>query len=245
MNGAVQLTEAALQMDLLAAPGVIVYAGAATSPAEISGETVGLAPPSIVDYDDLMRLDQILTDNRTPTATTIITGSRMIDTQVVGATRVLYVGNEIAPVLKRMKDPFNNAAFIAVQHYSDAGTLLTGEIGSIDKFRIVQVPEMLHWTGAGRAVGTNPGYRSDASSGTDRYNVYPMLCIGDDSFTTIGFQTDGKTLKFSIMTKMPGMETADRNDPYGETGFSSIKWYYGILIKRPERIGIIKTVAPV
>jgi N4-gp56 family major capsid protein len=245
MNGAVQLTEAALQMDLLAAPGVIVYAGAATSPADISGETVGLAPPSIVDYDDLMRLDQILTDNRTPTATTIITGSRMIDTQVVGATRVLYVGNEIAPVLKRMKDPFNNAAFIAVQHYSDAGTLLTGEIGSIDKFRIVQVPEMLHWTGAGHAVGTNPGYRSDASSGTDRYNVYPMLCIGDDSFTTIGFQTDGKTLKFSIMTKMPGMETADRNDPYGETGFSSIKWYYGILIKRPERIGIIKTVAPV
>ena len=47
------------------------------------------------------------------------------------------------------------------------------------------------------------------------------------------------------MTKMPGKETADRNDPYGETGFSSIKWYYGILILRPERIGVIKTVAPV
>ena len=42
-----------------------------------------------------------------------------------------------------------------------------------------------------------------------------------------------------------GRETADRNDPYGETGFSSIKWYYGILIKRPERIGLVKTVAPI
>lgn len=43
---------------------------------------------------------------------------------------------------------------------------------------------------------------------------------------------------------MPGKETADRNDPYGETGFSSIKWYYGILVKRPERIAVMKAVAP-
>lgn len=251
MNGAVQLTEAALQMDLLAAPGVIVYAGAATAVNQITGEDTPASggnpdiPASIVDYDDLQRLDQILTDNRTPTTTTIISGSRLIDTLTLGATRIIYIGNELAPLLKRMKDPFNNQAFIAIQHYSDAGTLLTGEIGSIDKFRIIQVPEMLHWAGAGAAVGTNPGYRSTTVAGTDHYDVYPMLCIGDDSFTTIGFQTDGKTMKFSVMTKMPGMATADRNDPYGETGFSSIKWYYGILIKRPERLGIVKTVAPV
>ncbi len=58
------------------------------------------------------------------------------------------------------------------------------------------------------------------------------------------FQTDGKTVKFKITTKMPGEKTADRNDPYGETGFSSIKWYYGTLILRPERLAVIKTVAP-
>ena len=52
------------------------------------------------------------------------------------------------------------------------------------------------------------------------------------------FQTDGKTVKFKIITKVPGEKTADRNDPYGETGFSSIKWYYGALILRPERIAI-------
>jgi N4-gp56 family major capsid protein len=72
-----------------------------------------------------------------------------------------------------------------------------------------------------------------------------MLVVGDQSFTTIGFQTDGKGVKFQITHKAPGMETADRNDPYGETGFSSIKWYYGILIKRSERLGLIKTVAPI
>ena len=242
MNGAVQLTEAVLQKDLLAAAGVVLFAGAAVSDSQITGEG---ATPSIVSYRNLMRLDQILTDNRTPTQTRVITGSRLIDTKVIGATRVMYVGSELVPLLKGMKDLFNNKAFIEIQHYADGGNLLNGEIGSIDKFRIIQVPEMLHWAGVGAAVGTNPGYRSSNVGGTEKYDVFPMLVVGDDSFTTIGFQTDGKSVKFSVMTKMPGRETADRNDPFGETGFSSIKWYYGILVKRPERIALVKTVAPI
>ena len=238
MNGAVQMHEAALQKDLLAAAGVVLFAGAAVSDATITGEG---ATPSVVSYANLMRLDQILTDNRTPTQTTVITGSRLVDTKVIGATRVMYVGSELVPLLKAMKDLFNNKAFIELQHYADAGTILNGEIGSIDKFRIIQVPEMLHWAGVGATVSANPGYRATSN----KYDVYPMLVLGEDSWTTIGFQTDGKSVKVSVMTKMPGRETADRNDPYGETGFSSIKWYYGILIKRPERIGLIKTVAPI
>ena len=251
MTGAVQLTEAVLQKDLLAAAGVVVFAGAALADADITGEVTPAAggnpaiPASIVSYDNLMRLDQILTDNRTPKATTVITGSRLIDTRTIPACRVAFIGSELVPIFHRMKDPFNEKAFIAVQHYADAGNTLNGEIGSVGHFRIIQVPEMLHWAGVGDAVVDNPGYRSSMVGGNEHYDVFPILVIGDDSFTTIGFQTDGKTVKFSVMTKMPGRETADRNDPYGETGFSSIKWYYGILIKRPERIGLVKTVAPV
>ena len=252
MNGAVQLTEAVLQKDLLAAAGVKLYAGAALLVGDVTGEETPAAggnpaiPASVVNYRNLMRLDQILTDNRTPRHTTVISGSRLIDTRVISAARVMYVGSEVVPLLKEMKDLFGNKAFIEIQHYADAGNVLNGEIGSIDHFRIVQVPEMLHWAGAGAtATAANPGYRTTNKSGTDKYNVYPMLVIGDDSFSTIGFQTDGKSVKFNVMTKMPGKETADRTDPYGETGFSSIKWYYGILVKRPERIGLIHTVAPV
>ena len=250
LTGAVQLTEAVLQKDLLSSAGVILYAGAAVSKGTITGEVDTAADPdipaSVVSYRNLMRLDQILTDNRTPTSTTIITGSRMTDTKVIGATRVMFVGSELVPLLKGMKDLFDEKAFIEVQHYGDAGTLLNGEVGSIDKFRIVQVPEMLHWAGAGAvATAANPGYRTTNVGGVEKYDVFPMLVVGDDSFTTIGFQTDGKSVKFNVMTKMPGKETADRNDPYGETGFSSIKWYYGFLVKRPERLGMILTVAPV
>ncbi|UZV39852.1 major capsid protein [Xanthomonas virus PB119] len=251
MNGAVQLTEAVLQADLLSMAGTVFYAGAATNDGEVTGEEDAtdpdaVIPASLVDYRLLSRLDQTLTDLRTPTQTTIITGSRLIDTKVLGATRVIYVGSELAPLLKTMRDPFGNKAFVEIQHYAAAGNVMNGEIGTIDAFRIIQVPEMLHWAAKGAVVGTNPGYRSSTNAaGEERYDIFPMLVVGDDAFTTIGFQTDGKTVKFSVITKTPGKETADRNDPFGETGFSSIKWYYGILIKRPERLGLIKTVAPI
>lgn len=237
VSGAVQLTEAVLQKDLLANAGVVIYAGIATDDDEIDGEDT--TEVSEVVYDDLMRLARILNDNRTPKQTTVITGSRMIDTATISSGRVLYIGSELERTVKGMKDLFLNPAFIPVQKYAAAGTILNGEIGSVDQFRIVVVPEMLHWAGAGAAVTTNPGYEEADSA----YNVYPMLCVGDGAFTTIGFQTGGKMMKFKITTKMPGKATADRNDPYGETGFSSIKWYYGTMFLRPERIGLIKTLA--
>ena len=250
VTGAHKLTEDVLQKDLLAAAATVLFAGVATADDEITGEEVNLgngvmAPASIVDFKNLTRLDQILTDNRTPKQTKVITGSRLTDTKTLPSGRVMYTGSELMPLLRTMRDAFGQPAFIAVQHYADAANVLNGEEGAIGPFRIIQVPEMLHWAGAGDTVVSNPGYRSTIVNGTEHYDVFPLLVVGDDSFSTIGFQTDGKTVKFDITTKMPGAATADRNDPYGESGFSSIKWYYGILIKRPERLALIKTVAPI
>lgn len=238
LNGAVQMSEALLQKDLLMGAGTVVYSGAAVSNATITGEG---ATPSIVDYKLLSRLSQTLDDNRTPKQTKVITGSRMIDTRTVASGRVMYIGSELLPLMETMKDPFNNQAFIPVHKYADAGNVLVGEVGSIGHFRLVVVPEMLSWAGVGAAVVDNPGYRATGN----KYDVFPMLVVGGESFSTIGFQTDGKTVKFKITTKMPGAETADRNDPYGEMGFSSIKWYYGTLVYRPERLAVAKSVAPI
>ena len=237
VTGATQLTEAVLQKDLLAGAGVIVYTGAATVDAEITGEGADI---SEVTYEDLMATARILNDNRTPKQTKVITGSQMIDTKTISSGRVIYIGSELEMTVKSMTDLFGNEAFIPVQKYAAGGTVLNGEIGTIDQFRIVVVPEMLHWAGAGAAVVTNPGYEESGGN----YNIYPMLVVGDGSFTTIGFQSGGKTHKFKIKTRMPGT-THDRTDPYGETGFASIKWWYGTMILRPERLALIKTVARV
>ena len=234
LNGAGEMTEDALQIDLLNSAGVIKYAGDATQNSEMGSA-------DLVSYGDLMRLSIDLDNNRTPKHTTVITGTRMIDTRTLPAARVLYMGSELLPTVKAMKDLHNNPAFISVEKYAAGGNTVTGEVGAVDQFRLVVVPEMVKWAGAGALTAGNTTVYSTAGA----FDVFPMLVVGDESFTTIGFQTDGKSVKFVITHKAPGRETADRNDPYGETGFMSIKWYYGFMALRPERIGLIKTAATI
>lgn len=233
LNGANQLTEAALQIDILNSAGVIRYAGDATSNATIDKDAV-------VTYDDLMRLAIALTNNRTPRLITMITGTRYIDTKTISGARAMYCGSELLPTLRAMKDLHGMPAFTPLEKYAAGGSTMIGEVGAIDEFRIIIVPEMLKWAGKGALV---EGGDATSHETNGRYDVFPMLVIGSESFTTIGFQSDGKTQKFKIFNKVPGEQTADRLDPYGEMGFMSIKWYYGFMVLRPERLGLIKTVA--
>lgn len=242
IKAANELNEDLIQMDLLNGAGVVKYAGVATQDSEVIGEGATI---SEVTYDDLQRLSIDLANNRTPKKTRVITGSRMVDTKVVNSGYYMYVGSEMVPTLSRMTDHHGNPAFVGVEHYAHAGVSgvnsINGEIGKVGDFRIVQVPEMQKWAGAGAAeTGANAGYTATGGN----YDIHPMLVVGDGAFTTIGFQTDGKSTKFKIKYSNPGDDISyGAHDPFGEIGFISIKFWYGSLVMRPERIGLVKTVA--
>jgi N4-gp56 family major capsid protein len=224
VQGATELTEAALQVDLVntaTSSGTVKYPGAVTTKATVA---------ATVDYEDFMQLSIALDNAKCPKQTKIISGSRMTDTKTVNGGRVMYIGPDLIPLVRKMTDISGSgvgSGFTSVEKYADAANILNGEIGSVDQFRIVVVPEMLY----------------SAKGGAASVDIYPMLVVGDGSFTTIGFQTDGKTVKFTTTHKKPGKEIADLNDPYGEKGFYSIKWYYGFMALRPERLGIMWTKA--
>ena len=231
LTGASQISEALIQADLLNNAGVVKYAGTATSAADIN-------KTSIVSFQDLVNLTTDLDNNRTPKDTKINTGSVKIDTKTINAARLMYIGSELKNTLRKMKDFFNEKAFVGVQHYAAGTTPLRGEIGSIDEFRIIVVPEMMHWSAAGAATTANDGIHIT----NGKANVYPMLVVGSESFTTIGFQSDAKSVKYKIIHKKPA-ENAGLHNPYGKIGFMSIQWWYGFMVIRPERIALIKTAA--
>lgn len=248
VKAANEITEDQLQIDLLNAAGVVRYAGDATSTATLGGSTAAGNAEDVVVYDDLVKLSIELDNNRTPKHTRLITGSRMVDTRVVNAARFAHIGSELQPALMRMTNYHGKEAFIPIVQYAAATTVARGEFGAVDNFRFIVVPEMMHWEAAGAAVSNTADevcYWSVDEAGAAKVNVYPILVVGDESFTTIGFQTSGKSVKFRIIHKKPGVETADRTDPYGRTGFYSIMWYYGFMIWRSERIALLKTVATI
>jgi N4-gp56 family major capsid protein len=250
--GANEITEAELQKDLITtatSDGTAYFCSGTASAAvpALAGSTVAagatrtalkLAVDEVVVYEDLMNLSIALDDNKTPKQTKVISGSRMIDTKTVNGGRIMYIGSELIPVVRKMTDITGSgvgSGFISVEKYADASNTVHGEIGSVDQFRIVVVPEMQHDRKGGASAANTAG------TGKQGADIYPMLVVGDGAFTTIGFQTDGKSVKFSVNHKKPGKEIASLDDPYGEVGFYSIKWYYGFMALRPERLGIIWT----
>jgi N4-gp56 family major capsid protein len=251
--GANEITEAELQKDLITtatSDGTAYFCSGTASAAvpALAGSTVAagaartalkLAVDEVVVYEDLMNLSIALDDNKTPKQTKVISGSRMIDTKTVNGGRIMYIGSELIPVVRKMTDITGStvgSGFVSVEKYADATNTVHGEIGTVDQFRMVVVPEMQHDRGGGATAANTAGV-----SGKGGADIFPMLVVGDGAFTTIGFQTDGKSVKFSVNHKKPGKEIASLEDPYGEVGFYSIKWYYGFMALRPERLGIIWT----
>jgi len=233
--GANEINEDLLQADLLASADVKVFPGAATSVATINGD---LGTPDLMTVADLKKLSVTLDDNRTPKKTTIIKGSRMTDTRTISASRIAYIGSELQIMISDWPE------FVPVEQYADAATIMNGEIGAIPSahLRIVVVPQMMRWQGAGDIVGTNAGYAETGG----RYDVAPLLVIGNQAFATIGLQGmggKGKS-KFRIIVKKPGEKTADRTDPYGKIGFSSIKFFYGFIKLRGERMAVAYSPIP-
>lgn len=231
MNASIKVYEDKLQLDLLLNAGLTKFTGTATTVDQLGA---GME----LKYDDLVKLGIDLDKNRTPKQTKIITGTRNIDTKTIPDCRVAYCGSELIPTLEAMKDYHNNPAFIPAHQYASGATLLKGEVGRIAGFRIVVVPHMMKWAGKGATVTDQTYHKTN-----DKYDVLPFLVVGDEAFTTIGFQTDGKSQKYHTIYRKAGEENASHSDPYGETGFSSIKWWYGFMPQFIERIAVIKCVA--
>lgn len=234
VSTASRITEDQIQIDLLNARGITFYAGEAQSMDQIGATDK-------VKFEDLARLSVALDNTRTPKNTTMITGSVNVDTRVIRAARVMFIGPDMIQQLRKLEDYFGKEAFISEVHYAAAGNVLRGEIGTIDQFRIVVNPEMMKWAGAGATVAADAGVYSTTVGGTEKADIYPMLVVGDDAFTTIGFHPTGTNTKFEIIHVKPGAESANTGNPFGKRGFMSIQWWYGFMVHRPERIALVLT----
>ncbi|MFB6349636.1 N4-gp56 family major capsid protein [Moraxella marmotae] len=231
MHACMTVYEDKLQLDLLTNAGLVKYAGTATQNTE-------LAHDMELTYADLVKLGIDLDKNHCPKQTKIITGTQLTDTRTIPDCRVAYVGSELIPTLEAMKDYHDNPAFIPAHQYAAGTTLLKGEVGRVAGFRIVVVPRMMKWAGAGASATNNAYYKTNG-----KYDVFPFLVVGDESFTTIGFQSSGGMGKFQTIHKKPGEATANSADPYGETGFASKKWWYGFMPQYIERLALLKVTA--
>ena len=238
LRGAREISEDIAQMDLLDAAGVIKYAGTGTSLATVN---------DIVTYNDLVKLGVTLDDNRCPKDTKAIKGSQDTDVINIPSARYAFIGSELIPTFMRMTDYHGDRAFVPVEKYAKMENgkytnTLHGEIGAVGPFRLVVVPEMMGYKGKGIAVGSAVNGSALLGNGT-KVDVYPILVVGSGSFAKINFQSSGSTNdKFKIIVRKPGT-FANPEDPFEKIGYSSIQFWQGTMILRPEWIAKVLTAA--
>ena len=239
VRGAREISEDILQLDLLDAAGVVKFMGAtATSLGTVS---------DIISYNDLVKLGVTLDDNRCPKDTKALKGSQDTDIINIAAARYAFIGSELIPTLMRMTDYHGDRAFVPVEKYAKIENgkytnTLHGEIGSVAGFRFIVVPEMMQYKGQGVAIASAVNGSTLLSNGT-KIDVYPILIVGSGSFAKINFQSSGTTNdKFKIIVRKPGT-FANPEDPFEKIGYSSIQFWQGTMILRPEWIAKVLTGA--
>ena len=213
---------------------------------------------AVVDMSDLDGVDTLTNDTLTafeqellrddvPLDTEILQGVDLVDTKTVEDAFIAYVGREAIPVLRNITGPNGDIVWVPKSKYSAETKLLEGEQGSIGSFRFIVVPDMQVYRAGGEEVGSTDdaadsatqksAYKTTNGDNKTYYDVFPMVVIGDDSFSITGFGAESTSAKHIA----PRADV--HNDIYGEVGGVSAKWSYGFLPYRPERIKMLAFTA--
>lgn len=193
----------------------------------------------VLTYDALQGLEQALLADDVPMDTEIIDGTTKIDTKVIEDGWVVYINRQLMPGIRKVKGPDGTSlAFIPKSQYAAGTTLMDGEFGAIGSFRFVLVPDLPFYQGAGSLVSADTAtdkLNRHATGG--KYDVFPMIIVGSDSFSTTGF-----TDKDITAAHIPPQRDV-YNDMSAQVGGVVSNWTYGFLNYRPERIRQLAVVA--
>lgn len=183
----------------------VVYSGAATSRATVQ------AP---LDLGDLQLCTRFLKASMAKPITKIITASEKIATQPVAGG---YVGIGHTNLEADIR---NISGFVPREQYADSSKLLHDmEIGKVQDIRIILLPHLPYYAGAGS--GTTTGVLFTGAN----VDVYPLVIFGQDAFAATALKGMDSV---NVWVKTPkGGESYE--DPLGQRGFVAWRmWYSGV-----------------
>lgn len=220
----------------------------ATTPSEMDGSDV-------LTFAAFEAWEQDIQNAEIPLQTTIVSGSSKIDTRVVDGAYIVYIAKELVPTLRKIKGPDNTTVWIPKAQYDYAAGKdmafdgLKGEVGALEglPFRFVVVQDMPTYKGQGGEVGKvdadpllgdsgSATAQASAYSTASRYDVFPLVVIGDDAYTTLSYSWGNV-----VSSHVPPVRDIV-NDIYATKGAIVTEWSYGFLVYRPERIRQMATI---
>ena len=259
-----KVNEAVIQAELLAGATTEILCAGRNTTADSFVISSKAGETSIVDYSKLEKLEQALDDIKCPVDTSIVAGSNATtNVQNIKQARYIFISPALESTIRRLKDWHGQACFVDVKDYAVQGSgkynsdsyrnVAAGEIGAIGGFRFIKNREMQMDLTIDVVDGGGTKVTPSSNAETKKYRaiqgkfeIHNMLVVGGESFAHINLQHTGVGKKvdnkYEIIVADP-QEIKSFDDPFSKNGYCSAQWWQGVMIVRPERLGIIKTLA--
>ncbi len=184
---------------------------------------------TVITKDDIAYAVRILKTNYAPKLTKRLAPSTSVATEPVNASYI-YFGNTYLENTFRGMD-----GFVPVERYGSFQPVNEYEIGKVDECRIVLTNYARGFADAG---GSASGTGVVSTTGTSA-DVFPGIVLAEEAFATA---TVGGLDGMKLTVKNPGDPTKD--DPLGQRGFASWKWWFLVKILNEDRMVRIESAAP-
>lgn len=238
------------QLTLLSTTNTI-FSGAATSLATMGNGIAAGTPDAVtnvnaveesykINYKLIQSVVKRLTKYNVPKMKKMVTGLLEYKTTPIPDCYVAICGPDVKMDIENIirSTPKNDEfAFKGVEQYAKGTQVFNGEFGCVGDIRFVCYDKMFVEEGVGAAV--DGGYVGGLSHTNNKFDVFPILIIGQDSFATIRLQGMG-AFEFNSMSPKQALSM---ENPYANKGFFSYKFWYGSAILRPERVLRINVLA--
>ena len=174
-------TRELLMWDIVRAGTSVDWGGAKTSRVGVD-KTAGLSHSN--QRSATVNLDAM----KAKMFTKVLAGSEDYDTYAVEPAYVACCHSDLKPTIRDLKGTNPNDVFVPVAKYGSHMKLVSPrELGSFEDVRYVTSPDLPPFAGAGATTETAdvPSWRNTDVSSTKKYDVYPILYLGRDSFGCI------------------------------------------------------------
>ena len=175
-----------------------------------------------------------LMSNKAGKMTQVVAASPDFGSYGIEAAYIGFVHTDFLPTLRSMSRFSGGASteadrFLPVARYGSRRPLSQHEAGTFDDVRYLASPDLTPYRGGGKA-GSTGGFKITDVSGTKKFDVYPVLVIGQEYFGTVTFRGPGKrdpqrsTYAMSIMPSAVNPRPRG-GDPLGQRGWIGYKFY--------------------
>ena len=119
--------------------------------------------------------------------TSVLKGSEDYDTYAIEPSFIATCHSNLNPTIRDLKGVNNNDIFVPHSKYGTSMRMSSPrEIGAFEDVRYVTSPDLPAFAGAGAATAT--GDRASWYNTNNKYDVYPVLFLGRDSFGCIALR---------------------------------------------------------